>query len=651
MERRFTGEATSEKKTEARARRLRGCGRAALVASTLLAGLLSASQASAQDKTFYLDRLKMAGAPDDAIGVWRPQMSEATRFYGQVGFGFSLNPLRIASYVDTVDQSAILEEESGPPVSAQLITYVTAGAEIADRVSFQASFPLALYEAGNTTISERAQIEENITLSTVAPMDLRLDGRLIVLRNEARSLKLAISGSIWLPTGNKFSYGGDNGVAGAAGVAGEYDAKWLSVTLNAGFHVRPLATMNTLRIGNELTYGLAALLPLNDGAIRVGAQIFGSMGVGNGTTGDIDNTPLEAMLEGRLRLGNNPGQGWLGLGAGGRLTGGYAPDFRVVAVVGGWFPLEDSDVKNNKGFLYKIPGDADNDKIPDDIDMCPTDAEDKKGNNADDGCPELLNDADSDGVPDSQDTCPKEPGVRSAETTKNGCPEFIRRMKGSATIEVLQEVQFEFDRANLRPVAFPILNEVVRLLRVNPDIELVSIEGHTDDMGTEEHNDQLSEARAKSVLDYLVQRGIAASRLESKGFGERKPIADNKTDEGRAKNRRVEFHILRVKGAPAAQPAPAGGATPPAGPAPAPSPGTAPAPGPAPAPAGSDKPPQPPPAVAPPAAAAPAPAAPAGSGKPAPAAPAAPAGSGKGAPAAPPAAPKASGDSAKRIIN
>lgn len=578
MDRSVGGRATSPR-WGARRRRLGlliGAGLGALVA---FAALAAPREASAQDKTFYLDRLKMAGAPEDAIGVWRPQMGEFTRFYGQLGFGFSLNPLRIANYVDTVDQVAILEKESGPPVSTQLIAYVSAGAEVVDRVSFQATFPIALFQTGNDTFSQAAQIEENVDLKPVAPMDLRLDGRVILLRNEARTLKLALGASLWLPTGSKYSFGGDGGVSGGGEIAAEYDAKKFSVTLNTGVHIRPLLNLNTLVIGNELTFGLAGLMPLEDGKFRVGMSVFGSVGLSRGTIkigekdfeyntlGDVDNTPLEWMLEGRMRLGRGRGRGFVGLGAGTRLTGGYAPDFRAVAVVSGWFPLEESDVKNDKGFTYKIPGDADHDNIPDDIDMCPSDAEDKKGGNSDDGCPELLNDADSDGVPDSQDSCPKEPGVKSGEAAKNGCPEFIRRMKGSATIEVLREVQFAFDRANLLPPAYPILNEVVRLLRVNPDIELVSIEGHTDDMGSQEHNDLLSEARAKSVLDYLVERGITASRLSSKGFGKRRPVADNSTPEGRQKNRRVEFHILQLKGAPP----PASGAAPAAPEAPPPS--------------------------------------------------------------------------------
>jgi outer membrane protein OmpA-like peptidoglycan-associated protein len=576
-------------------------------AFAMLAVLAAPSLASAQDASFYVDRLKIGGAPEDGIGVWRPQMGQKTRLFGQLGIGFALRPFRVENYVDTIDQAPIVEQQNGDPVAAQLITYMTAGAEIADRFAFQVSFPLA-FQSVNSTYNEDAQVTDDaIDEKTVAPMDLRLDARLILFRTASRSFKLGLEGAAFLPTGNEFSWGGDRNISGQVGIGAEYDAKSFFVVLNAGYHFRPAAKLNEFKLNDEIIYGLGAFVPLKEDRYRVGAQLFGAVGLLDDTSGDVDNIPLEWMVEGRMNLGNDPRQLYVGAGAGTRLTAGYAPDFRAVGVVGGWFPLEDWDVKNDKGFRYKIPADSDGDKLADDIDMCPMDKEDKRGSNTDDGCPELLNDADSDGVPDVEDACPKEPGPRNPDPAKNGCPEFIRRMKGSAQIEVLQEVQFAFDRADLLPPAFPILNEVVRLLKVNPDIVLVSIEGHTDDLGSHEHNDELSAARARSVMAYLIKRGIAPNRVESKGFGKRKPIADNQTAEGRQKNRRVEFHIRMSKGpdapagtTPATTPAgtpPAGtapgtppaapGATPPAAPgttpAPAVPPGTTPAPAPSPA--------------------------------------------------------------------
>jgi OOP family OmpA-OmpF porin len=101
-------------------------------------------------------------------------------------------------------------------------------------------------------------------------------------------------------------------------------------------------------------------------------------------------------------------------------------------------------------------------------------------------------------------------------------------------------INFDTDKATLRADAQPVIGEVNKLLIANPSLKL-SIEGHTDNVGGADHNRQLATSRARSVLGALVGLGIDAGRLSSKGFGPDKPIADNSTDSGRAKNRRVEL--------------------------------------------------------------------------------------------------------------
>jgi len=110
---------------------------------------------------------------------------------------------------------------------------------------------------------------------------------------------------------------------------------------------------------------------------------------------------------------------------------------------------------------------------------------------------------------------------------------------------VLKGIQFEFDKATLRPVSVPILNQAADVLRQYPDIR-VEIQGHTCSMGSDEYNLVLSQARANSVMNYLVsEQKIDAARLMAKGYGESSPIATNETNEGRFQNRRVEFVIIR----------------------------------------------------------------------------------------------------------
>lgn len=107
----------------------------------------------------------------------------------------------------------------------------------------------------------------------------------------------------------------------------------------------------------------------------------------------------------------------------------------------------------------------------------------------------------------------------------------------------LNNIFFETGSAALKPESFPELNKLVKMLNENPKIRIV-IEGHTDNVGTSEANQILSENRAKAVHDFLLAQGIAADRLSYSGFGENKPVGDNSTQDGRALNRRVMFRIV-----------------------------------------------------------------------------------------------------------
>lgn len=123
-------------------------------------------------------------------------------------------------------------------------------------------------------------------------------------------------------------------------------------------------------------------------------------------------------------------------------------------------------------------------------------------------------------------------------------PPVAVEVKAEEKIVITQKIHFEFDRDRIRPISFPILNDVADLLARNPQINHLRIEGHTDWIGSDAYNQNLSQRRAGSVRKYLIDRGIAPNRLVAVGFGETRPIADNNTVLGRAKNRRVEFTVL-----------------------------------------------------------------------------------------------------------
>lgn len=123
-------------------------------------------------------------------------------------------------------------------------------------------------------------------------------------------------------------------------------------------------------------------------------------------------------------------------------------------------------------------------------------------------------------------------------------PPVAVEVKAEEKIVITQKIHFEFDRATIRPISYPILNDVADLLTRNPQIHHIRIEGHTDWIGSDAYNMRLSQNRADSVRTYLINKGIEPGRLVAVGYGETRPIADNNTVLGRAKNRRVEFTVL-----------------------------------------------------------------------------------------------------------
>ncbi len=112
-------------------------------------------------------------------------------------------------------------------------------------------------------------------------------------------------------------------------------------------------------------------------------------------------------------------------------------------------------------------------------------------------------------------------------------------------IIITQKIHFEFDKAVIRSISYPILDDVVVLLNRNPQIKVVRVEGHTDAVGGDSYNQKLSQARAESVRSYLMRKGIAPYRLQAFGYGESRPIADNNSTRGRARNRRTEFSVIQ----------------------------------------------------------------------------------------------------------
>jgi outer membrane protein OmpA-like peptidoglycan-associated protein len=211
--------------------------------------------------------------------------------------------------------------------------------------------------------------------------------------------------------------------------------------------------------------------------------------------------------------------------------------------------------------------DGDGDGLVDRLDRCPAQPEDRDGFEDGDGCvdpdddgdgvPDVADagarvagvadnrgcpdtDGDGDGVVDRLDNCPTEAGTAA----NSGCKQVQAVALQAGKLEIREAVSFATNRALIERRSFALLDNVVAVLKAHPEITKLRIEGHTDNQGDDEKNLKLSQARAEAVRDYLVKKGVDGTRLVPQGFGETKAVADNATEAGRAKNRRVEFNIV-----------------------------------------------------------------------------------------------------------
>jgi outer membrane protein OmpA-like peptidoglycan-associated protein len=201
--------------------------------------------------------------------------------------------------------------------------------------------------------------------------------------------------------------------------------------------------------------------------------------------------------------------------------------------------------------------DNDADGILDEPDECPNDPEDIDNFEDENGCPDADNDADKicdpwvESSPDKakyaelckgKDQCPDQPEDYDGDRDDDGCPDLKAEFDG-CSVKIKDKVFFKFNKDDIDPKSFELLNDVATVIASVPEELNFRVEGHTDSKGSDKYNKALSQRRSDAVRTYLVGRGVKASRLEAVGFGEEKPIDSNRSADGRARNRRVEFNV------------------------------------------------------------------------------------------------------------
>jgi outer membrane protein OmpA-like peptidoglycan-associated protein len=323
----------------------------------------------------------------------------------------------------------------------------------------------------------------------------------------------------------------------------------LLLAANGGFLIRKKAEAGDTEQSSAITWNLGVGYDVDDfnepHGFRLALETHGEVGI------NFDDTtiPIETLFGFKYRT---PTDIILTFGGGPGISRGLGtPTYRAMFGVG-YDPLirncpagpEDMD-----GFQDDdrcIDPDNDQDGILDVDDDCINEPEDIDKFQDNDGCPDTDNDGDQ--ILDNVDKCPFIPEDVDDYEDEDGCPE---EGPGKPTVKVTDtqllvssKVYFDFDKATIKEVSYPILDAVAETVMGNPHIAKLQIEGHTDNEGTEDYNQALSEQRALAVKTYLVGKGVPEDRLGYKGFGFTRPKASNETEEGKAINRRVEFTII-----------------------------------------------------------------------------------------------------------
>jgi OOP family OmpA-OmpF porin len=475
---------------------------------------------------------------------------------------FAPSATLLASYADA---PLVLREvatgDARALVERRVTLFAQASVELFARLKLDLSLPLVPLQEGAPP--QATAPSELSVVHAASAGDLRVGLRAVLLRPQGLSPGAALSFSVWAPTGDVASLmgGGSARFAPALHLGGE--GRWLVYGGSLGRRFEPRPATGAHVGGSDVHFTLGAYGKL--GPVRVGPELFGSI-----VTQDVEpltsnQVAAELLVAARGKLG--PVE--LGLAGGPGLSRRVGtPTYRLLASVGishdfGILPRLNGPEDDARPGLSRLasprpapapapppeaaapaavaaPPDGDGDGVPDAQDACPTVKGERSADAKKHGC---APDRDGDGIADASDACPREAGPASESPDKHGCPVDVR-VEGSQIV-ILQRVEFATGSDVLLASSHGVLGAVAKVMSEHPEIARLAVEGHTDSKGSEKANLALAQRRAVAVVRWLSERGVDARRLEARGFGPRRPLADNGTEDGRQKNRRVEFHIVK----------------------------------------------------------------------------------------------------------
>jgi OOP family OmpA-OmpF porin len=548
---------------------------------------LDANAQETQTRAVDMPRFNPAPAGDRFFGVPSPYAAGDLTFHSAATLDYAREPLTLVREASDGEDEDIAEI-----VSDQLILNVGVLLSLGSRVAISADMPFALLTRGEAATSGDFSFREP---SGQAIGDLRLGARVRLFGEYHEGFQIGVGGYLWVPTGADSAYVSNENVRGQPQLLLGGRADRFIWTAMAGPTLKgSSATIANVTLGHQMNWGAGVgVLLAEKRTLQLHVETSGGVDIEQS-----DPQTTNAELLGGLKW-RFPRAEFLemGIGAGPGLTTGIGtPLFRGVFQLA-YTPVIEEEVADtdHDGILDdvdacpKVAGppnkdatkhgcpllDSDKDGILDDVDACPNEPGVASTNPKKHGCP--LHDKDGDGVEDDVDACIDIPGVATTDPATNGCPpdtdgdgfrddvDACPREKGpdnkdpskrgcprlvvftDSEVKILEQVQFDFGKATIRPASDELLNEVAGVLKDHAEVLKLEVQGHTDIVGNAKFNKKLSEDRAQSVMKALVKRGVDEGRLFSTGYGFDKPIGDNKTDAGRQLNRRVQFIVTEKK--------------------------------------------------------------------------------------------------------
>jgi outer membrane protein OmpA-like peptidoglycan-associated protein len=580
-----------------RARRRRRAARAAMLGMGV-AGLLTGRSAHAQDTQIPAERFRLASTREGILDVESGKVGKQLSFDIGLWLGYAKDPLTVYR-----EQNGD-EEQAGALIGDRFGGALVGSLALADQLQLALTLPLVLaqQESGGTGIPSASPDSFGLGSLEAAPKLQMLRQDQVGL-----DISLLVGVMLPTTTSDDY-FGDDGFVATPELALSRNFGGGVHGALNAGYRFRKRAQLLNLVVDDEIIgrAGLAYRFKDNGGP-PLELDFTGSTATAAKHPFKTPNQDYAELILGAgydivSTEGKKMKGAWQLFGAGGMgIARGFGtPEYR--ALLGVRLAVGPVEEPPPSPPAAPAPVDTDGDGLLDNVDKCPEQPEVKNGFQDEDGCPDEIPDTDGDGLRDPDDKCPQEPEDKDTFQDEDGCPDpdndadgildpedrcptepgpketrgcpdpdrdkdtVVDRLDNcpdepgkpelqgckekqlvriaETSIEILEVVHFEYNKAVIQKRSFKLLDDVARVIVAHPELQQIRVEGHTDDRGNDAYNKKLSQARAESVQLYLIERGVAANRLQAVGYGEENSIADNKTEAGRTQNRRVEFKIV-----------------------------------------------------------------------------------------------------------